>query len=321
MASRNDWPCYASGLDFARPRSDGVPSGVYLPTYLNNGYGFCGQNGGVLGSKYDPWQVRQDPNVAGFQAESLALPPGLTAETLKGRRALLDEIDLQHRTAEGHGDSFTELQRKAFTMLTAGSVKRAFDIDREDPRTRDRYGRHMFGQSLLLARRLVEAGVPVVQANMGHMNTWDTHTNNFDHLAKNLLPPFDRGVSALLDDLAVRGMLDETLIVMVGEFGRTPKVGQDSQGLAAHSSGRDHWAGVFSAVFAGGGVQGGQVIGRSDKFGAYPASRAYYPSDLGATIYSSLGIPPATEVIDSLGRPLQLNRGEPIAPLYDGSSV
>jgi hypothetical protein len=321
MASRSDWPCYASGLEYVRPRNDGVPTGVHLPTYLNNGYGFSGQSGGVLGSKYDPWQVRQDPNVAGFQVESLALPPGLTAETLQGRRALLDEIDLQHKSAESSGNSFTELQRKAFTMLTAGGVKRAFDIEREDPRTRDRYGRHMFGQSLLLARRLVEAGVPVIQANMGHMNTWDTHTNNFDHLAKNLLPPFDRGVSALIDDLTTRGLIDDTLIVMVGEFGRTPKVGQDSQGLAAHSSGLDHWAGVFTAVFAGGGIQGGQVIGRSDKLAAYPASRAYYPSDLGATIYNTLGVAPTTEVRDTLDRPLELNRGEVMTALYDGSSV
>ena len=321
MASRADWPCFAAGLDQVRPRTDGVPSGVHLPTYLNNGYGFSGQTGGLLGSKYDPWQVRQDPNELNFQVDSLSLPPGLTAETLRGRRALLDEIDAQHRAAEVSEDGFGELRKKAFTMLTASKVKRAFDLDREDPRLRDRYGRHMFGQSLLLSRRLIEAGVPIVQANMGHMNHWDTHTLNCEQLKDRLLPPLDLAVSALLDDLTTRGLLDQTLVVMLGEFGRTPRIGQDSQGLPQHRTGRDHWAGVFTAVFAGGGISGGRVIGRSDKIGAYPASRAYLPSDLGATIYSALGIDPASEVHDTLGRPLQLNRGEVIRPLYDGSSA
>jgi len=179
----------------------------------------------------------------------------------------------------------------------------------------------MFGQSLLLARRLIEAGVPIVQANMGHMNNWDTHTNNCEQLKTRLLPPLDQGVSALLDDLKARGLLDETLVVMVGEFGRTPRIGQDSQGLAAHKTGRDHWAGVFSALFAGGGVVGGQAIGRSDKMGAYPASKGFYPSDLGATIYRALGVDPESTVTDQLGRPLQLNRGQVIAPLYTSASA
>ena len=179
----------------------------------------------------------------------------------------------------------------------------------------------MFGQSLLLARRLLEAGVPIVQANMGHMNNWDTHTNNCDQLKARLLPPLDQGVSALLDDLTASGLLDETLVVMVGEFGRTPRLGTDNGGNITVANGRDHWAGVFSALFAGAGVNGGRVIGRSDKIGAYPASKAYYPSDLGATIYSALGIDPESEVSDPLGRPLQLNRGSVITPLYDGSVI
>ena len=206
-------------------------------------------------------------------------------------------------------------------MLTSGSVKRAFEIDREDPRLRDRYGRHMFGQSLLLTRRLIQAGVPIVQANMGHMNNWDTHIDNCHQLKTRLLPPLDQAVSAFLDDLEAHGLLDETLVVMVGEFGRTPKIGQSSVNDPNQRTGRDHWAGVFSAVFAGGGVRGGQMIGRSDKIGAYPATRGYYPSDLGATIYRALGVEPASEVRDQLGRPLQLNRGEPIAALFDGSTV
>ena len=323
MASRSDWPCYAAGLDYLRPRADGIPNGVMLPTYLNNGYGFSGQSAGVLGPKYDPWHVRKDPNDANFKVEELTLPPGLTAEGLADRRSLLSEFDRQRSVVEGlaQAGAFGDNQGKAFELLSAGKVKQAFDLDREDPRTRDRYGRHMFGQSLLLARRLVEAGVPIIQANMGHMNNWDTHVDNCGQLKNRLLPPFDQGVSALLDDLSVRGLLDETLIVMVGEFGRTPKIGQSSVNDPAQKTGRDHWAGVFSAAFAGGGVVGGQVIGKSDKTAAYPATRGYYPSDLGATIYSSLGIDPASEVRDVLHRPLELNRGQVIAPLYNATSV
>lgn len=323
MATRADWPCYASGLDYLRSRSDGVPSGVMLPTWLNNGYGFSGQTGGVLGSKYDPWQIKQDPNDPNFRVEELSLPVGLTADALADRRALLEQFNSQREAVEGlaASGSFGGLQDKAFRMLTSGRVKRAFNIGSEDPRLRDRYGRHMFGQSLLLARRLVEAGVPIVQANMGHMNNWDTHTENFQQLKDRLLPPLDRAFATFLDDLEARGLLDETLVVMVGEFGRTPRIGQDSQNLPQHRTGRDHWAGVFSAVFAGAGVRGGQVIGKSDKLAAYPASRSYYPSDLGATIYSALGVDPASTVHDLLDRPLQLNQGAVIAPLYSGASA
>jgi len=323
MASRADWPCFASGLDFVAPRRDGIPSGVNLPTYLNNGYGFSGQNAGVLGPKFDPWHIKQDPSEPGFRVEDLSLPVGLTAAQIGRRRALLAEIDGQAAAIDrlGAGRAFAGIQDKAFTMLTSGRVKRAFELDREDPRLRDRYGRHMFGQSLLLSRRLIQAGVPIVQANMGHMNNWDTHTDNCAQLKTRLLPPLDQGVSALLDDLEAYGLLDETLVVMVGEFGRTPKIGQSSVNDPAQRTGRDHWAGVFSAVFAGGGVRGGQVIGRSDRIGAYPATRGYYPSDLGATIYHALGVDPASEVRDQLGRPLHLNRGEVIAPLFNGTTA
>jgi hypothetical protein len=323
MASRADWPCFAAGLDFVRPRSDGVPSGVHLPTYLNNGYGFCGQNAGVLGPKYDPWHIKQDPSRPRFRVDDLSLPVGLTAEKIGHRRSLLAEIDGQSQAIDARGSrqGYAAIQDKAFTMLTSGRVKRAFEIDREDPRLRDRYGRHMFGQSLLLTRRLCQAGVPIVQANMGHMNHWDTHVDNCKVLQTRLLPPLDQAVSTFLDDLEAHGLLDETLVVMVGEFGRTPKIGQSSVNDPNQRTGRDHWAGVFSAVFAGAGVKGGQMIGRSDKIGAYPATRGYFPSDLGATIYTALGVSPASEVRDQLGRPLQLNRGEPIAALYSGSPV
>jgi uncharacterized protein (DUF1501 family) len=191
-------------------------------------------------------------------------------------------------------------------------------MNREDPRMRDRYGRHSFGQSLLLARRLVQAGVPIVQVNMGRVQNWDTHTANFKSLKSRLLPPLDRGVAALLDDLKVQGLLEETLVIVTGEFGRTPRIGS-STGNANSRDGRDHWANVFSAVFAGAGVQGGQTIGQSDRLGAYPASRPYNPGDFAATVYRALGVDPETELRDRLGRPIRLCTGEEIAPLYHSS--
>ena len=169
---------------------------------------------------------------------------------------------------------------------------------------------------LLLARRLVEAGVPIVQSNMGRMNKWDTHVDNAGSLKNRLLPPFDRALSSFLEDLSARSLLEQTLVVVVGEFGRTPRIGQSSVNDPAQRTGRENWAGVFSALFAGAGVVGGQAIGRSDKIAAYPATRGYHPSDLGATIYTALGLDPSSTLRDVLGRPLQLNRGEPIVPLF-----
>ncbi len=320
MASRFDWPCYASGLDFVHPRTDGVPSGVMLPTYLNNGYGFSGQDSGFLGPKFDPWHIKQDPNDPKFRVEITSLPVGLTAERLGQRQALLGEIEQQRRSLAGLAERapFADLQQQAFSVLTSGKVGQAFAIDREPEAVRDRYGRHLFGQSLLLSRRLIEAGVPIVQANMGRMNNWDTHNKNCESLKSRLLPPLDQAVSALFDDLAARNLFDETLVVMVGEFSRTPKLGGNLGTVQYDPSGRDHWAGVFFAVLAGGGVRGGQVIGRSDKIAAYPASQGYYPSDLGATIYNALGVDPSTQVRDRLNRSLHLNHGQVIAPLFTG---
>jgi uncharacterized protein (DUF1501 family) len=200
-------------------------------------------------------------------------------------------------------------QKRAASVLAAGGVARAFEIDREPERVRDAYGRHMFGQSLLLARRLVESGVRVVQANMGRVQNWDSHSNNFNRLCKDLLPPLDRAVSALLDDLTSTGLIEDVLVVVMGEFGRTPKVD-------ASNSGRDHWAACFSGLFFGSGVRGGNVIGRSDKIAAYPLSTPYSLDDLGATVYSVLGIDHEAEMRDRQNRPAQLNRGKPIASLW-----
>jgi hypothetical protein len=323
VASRDDYPCYASVLDKVRPNPDGVPSGVMLPTFLMEGpLVWPGQHAGFLGPKYDPWQIRQDPNGRNFRVDDLALPAGLDSDRIRRRQALFTDLD-PWKGSSGQAsqkDPFADQREIACSLLASGRVSRAFAMDREDPRLRDRYGRHMFGQSLLLARRLVHAGVPIVQVNMGRVQTWDTHSGNFSGLKRRLLPPTDRGVSALLDDLAVTGLLDETLVVIAGEFGRTPRIGR-STGNANSPDGRDHWSACFSVAFAGAGVRGGQVIGQSDKTGAYPASRSFSPADFAATIYHALGIDPKTELQDRLARPIRVCTGEPITSLFSGATV
>ena len=312
IASRDDWPCYSAGLNCLRPRSDGVPSGVNLPTYLMEGpLLWPGQHAGFLGPRHDPWQIRQDPNLPTFGVENLRLT-GLDGNQLRQRMSLVAEVDRQRAGLAAMAETrrLADQQERAISMLTSGQVARAFDIDQEPARTRERYGRHMFGQSMLLARRLVQAGVPVVQCNMGIVQNWDTHGANFTRLKNQLLPPLDQGAAALLDDLDATGMLDDTLVMILGEFGRTPKIQGD---------GRDHWAACFSAAFAGAGVRGGQVIGQSDRIGAYPATTPYSPDDLGATVYHVLGIDPASEVHDRQGRPAQLNRGEVMQVLFNGN--
>jgi len=307
--SRDDWPVYASGLSFLRPRNDGVPTGVTLPTFLQEGpLVWPGQHAGFLGPKHDPMQIRSDPNTRDFKVENLSA--GLEIDQLNDRLALLDGVNRQQRSLGEslEGRRLSEQQQKAMSILTSGKLATAFNIAQEKKETRDRYGRHMFGQSLLLARRLVEAGVSVVQANMGRVQNWDHHGDIFPALKRNV-PPLDSAMAALLDDLNESGLINDTLVVMIGDFGRTPKV---------INAGRDHWAPCFSAVFAGAGVQPGKIIGKSDKIGGYPVTPAYSPDDVGATIYHVLGIDPATEVRDRLDRPVQLNRGEVMTTLFSG---
>jgi hypothetical protein len=321
VLSRRDAPCYAAGLDYLRPRDDGIPNGVTLPHALIEGpLTWPGQHAGFLGTRFDPWLIAQDPSAANFRVDNLQLPPGVGVARLHDRRILLDEINhiADPLDAPDISRQLASHQEQAFSILTSSRVARAFALDREPPAVRDRYGRHGFGQTLLLARRLVEAGVPVVQANMGIVQTWDTHSEHFARLKDKLLPPLDQGVSALLDDLEARGLLDETLVVMVGEFGRSPKI---STLPTEKTPGRDHWAPVYSGVFAGGGVRGGQVIGKSDKLAAHPASRSYSPDDVGATVYHALGVDLASELRDRQDRPVRLNTGRVIEALYTGSEV
>jgi uncharacterized protein (DUF1501 family) len=320
VASRTDWPCYSSGLSCLRPRNDGLPSGVNLPTFLVEGpLTWPGQHAGFLGPRYDPWQITRDPNRADFRVDSLQLGAGLAIDRLEDRRALLEQVDRQQRGLVELAESrrLSDQQQKAFSILTSGRLAHAFELEREPDPVRERYGRHAFGQSLLLARRLVQAGVPVVQANMGRVQNWDNHSSIFPTLKNRLLPPLDQGVAALLDDLQASGLLDETLVLMLGEFGRTPKI---STQAGAKSAGRDHWAPCFFGLFAGAGVRGGQVMGKSDKIGAYPVTTPYSPDDVGATVYHVLGVDPASEVRDRQDRPVQLNRGSVMQSLFTGAA-
>lgn len=308
--SRRNWPCYGSALNWLRPRADGIPNGVTLPHALIEGpLTWPGQHAGFLGPVHDPLLVTQDPNSPAFRMDTLSFPEDASPARLNQRRRLLDTIS-------AGSDSFGQHQRVAIELLSSGKVAAAFRLENEPERIRDRYGRTMFGQSLLLARRLVQAGVPMIQANMGIVQTWDTHADNWSRLKNQLLPWLDQGLAALIDDLHTEGRLDDTLIIVTGEFGRTPRIST----LPGQSiPGRDHWAPVYSGLFAGAGVHGGQVIGRSDRIAGHPTTTAYTPFDIGATVYQTLGVDPHAEVRDVIGRPIVLNNGRPMDALFRGT--
>jgi len=310
VLSRRDWPCYAAALQQIRPRHDGIPSGVTLPHALIEGpLTWPGQHGGFLGPQFDPMFVTQDPNSANFKMDTFALQPGLDASRVLARRGLLERLD----SAATADPAFRGHQQRAFELLSSSRIAGAFKIEQEPVKVRDAYGRNMFGQSLLLARRLVQSGVPIVQANMGIVQTWDTHVDNWGRLKSQLLPWLDQGLAALIDDLADSGLLENTFVAALGEFGRTPKVST----LPGESvSGRDHWPHVYSGLFAGAGVKGGRVIGKSDKNAGHPISTSYLPYDVGATIYDVLGVPPDAEIRDAVNRPSKVNAGAPMDVLF-----
>ncbi|MCE9531285.1 MAG: DUF1501 domain-containing protein, partial [Planctomycetes bacterium] len=320
VESRNDFPNFAAALDYIRPRNDGVPTGVSLPNYLIEGpLTWPGQHAGFLGAKHDPWSINHDPNDPAFKIDSLSLQPGVTAPRLLSRRELLDQLNSPAENRQAvRLQSFVEQQSMAFSLLTSARVAKAFQIDQETPADRERYGRNKFGQSLLLSKRLIEAGVPMVQAAMGIVQTWDTHVDNWGRLKNTLLPQLDQGLAALMDDLASTGLLDQTLVIVMGEFGRTPKISKLS-GEAV--PGRDHWAHAYSGLFAGAGVRGGQVIGQTDANAAYPISRAFSPADVCTTIFEALGVDHSAVLMDPLGRPNHLLNGEVIESLYTGGEA
>lgn len=335
-----DWPSIAAiAGDVTTPRNN-LPPAVVLPERLihRSGRVIPGQFAGQMGRRRDPWFVEASPfnsttygaypeyefhHARGresrdglvFQAPNLSLPEQLSSSRLDRRMDLLECIENQRRDLErfAQAEDFDRYRQGAISLLTDPKVKQAFDVVNADAHIQDRYGRNSFGWSLLMARRLVEAGVNLVQVNLGNNEAWDTHGNAFPHLKDFLYPPTDRAVSALLDDLDESGLLESTLIVMAGEFGRTPKV----FGLPKHYKlpGRDHWGAVQTVLLAGGGIQGGRVVGSSDKIGAYPASDPQKPENLAATIYQSLGIPPTAAWKDDLGRPHHIYAGDPIAGL------
>ncbi len=309
--SPSDSPHLGSIVAKVRPSRGVLPSSVTMPWTVAHpaapGGRAPGQNAGWLGKAYDPFRVEGDPNDPNFHVAGLDLPEGVSLDRLEARRAFLADLETKAASTQ----SWDSLQSRAFDTLSAAEARGAFQIEREDPRLRDLYGRHIHGQCLLLARRLVESGVSLVTANWHNdgRNFWDTHGDNFNRLKNDLMPPADRAFAALLDDLSARGMLDETLVVWVGEFGRNPKI-------TANNAGREHWPRCYSAAIAGGGIAGGQVYGTSDRWAAYPASNPVSPEDLGATILHALGIDPALELPDSLGRPIPINRGRPVVELF-----
>jgi Protein of unknown function (DUF1501) len=317
VESRNDFPNYAAALDYVRPRSDGIPSGVTLPNYLIEGpLTWPGQHAGFLGPKHDPWQIQGDPNEKDFRASSLTMPAEMNKPRLQSRRALLDSFNRsERRLTNAEATSFREQQDVAFNLLTSGKMCEAFEVTRESDATRDRYGRNKFGQSLMLSRRLLEAGVPIVQATMGIVQTWDTHVDNWGRLKNTLLPQLDQGLAALTDDLIASGLMEETLLIVMGEFGRTPKIST----LPGESiPGRDHWAHAYSAIFAGAGVRGGTVVGQTDAMAAYPLTRPWSPADLCSTIFNALGVSRDVQLNDPLSRPHHLLNGTVMTPLYTG---
>ncbi len=288
-----------------------APAAVSLPTLIADGpFRTPGEFAGLLGKKYDPLLITSDPNSRNFDLAELRLADGVGVERVEDRRRVLEKLTRLSRLAEeAEPRDMSAYQARAVDLLTSQAVQRAFLIHEEPDRLRDLYGRHTYGQSCLLARRLVEAGVRFVTVYYSAgIGGWDTHTNNFSLLKESRLPQTDQAVSALLLDLEARGLLGETLVYWTGDFGRTPKVNKDA--------GRDHWPQCQTVLMAGGGVRGGFVYGSSDSSGAHPDSKPVLPDDITATVYDALGFDPATEVHDQLGRPIPLSRGRAIAEMF-----
>jgi hypothetical protein len=314
--TENDYPHLGAQIAFRKAGANNSPTAVSLPDPVSDGpYTTPGQNGGFLGAAFAPMAIYGDPNDDHFNVEGLGTESMDSPRRFSSRRSLLGKLDGQwSRLSEnpriGELDKY---QQRAFNLLTSDATRRAFNIGAESTRLRDRYGRHKYGQSLLLARRLVEAGVRLVTVYWGgRVNNpvphWDTHFHNNRRLKEELLPPFDQCFSAFLEDLDARGLLRSTLVVCMGEFGRTPRFGQFT-GNGVDATGRDHWPQCYSLVVAGGTAEGGRVLGRSDSFAAYPAADPYSPQDLAATILNALGVNPQEKVVDGFGQSVPLSTG------------
>ena len=324
-------PGMGSVCEYLKPAALDLPHYVALPTYL--GWGFAlkrpGPWGGFLGKRYDPLCSDSQPAIdpkppAGRRPMWLGTPyladtalgPGMTLDRLDTRRTLLQQLDDEQRRVEAHAgaDTFGRVRQRAFSLMTASKLKAAFDLDKEDPRVRERYGPNLFGSSALIGRRLIEAGVRFVDVYWDGYSSrvptdkdpyWDTHYKNFEQLKQVNLPYLDRTFDALMGDLEGRGLLDETLVVMMSDFGRTPRVNAQA--------GRDHWTYCYTVLFAGAGIKGGAVCGASDAQAAYVKDRPVRPADVCATIYHLLGIDPETPLYDRAARPVPVaHGGEPV---------
>ncbi|MBI1840508.1 MAG: DUF1501 domain-containing protein [Verrucomicrobia bacterium] len=303
-AMPDDHPSIGSAMAKLRR---GVPSAfpyVALPYKTQEGAGGPlqpGFLGGILGANHDPFWVLEDPNRPDFRIFDLALPEGVSSSRMESRSELLSALDLpflqQQRRATSAYEVMNDFQKRAFDMLTSDATRRAFQVDREPVRLRESYGRNIYGQSVLLARRLIEAGTRVVTMSWAPdaNATWDTHGDNFNRLKNTLLPQFDAAFSSLLSDLVERGMLDRTLVAVLGDFGRSP--------LINPNAGRDHWNACYSILLAGGGIKGGFVFGASDRTGSSPAEHPVSPGDIVATLYHQLGVNSQANIYDVLGRP------------------
>ncbi len=310
---RRDPPCVGAAVRQLRGDRNGLPAAVQLPRSIGdqNTAMWGGQHAGYLGPRFDPLFIFDETWRPGDPMPGFTAPEGVDAQRQSGRIDLLERFqDQRPATAEAERD-FERSQQLAFDAISSRQAWRAFSLDDEPLPLIERYGDNRFGRSCLVARRLIEAGVGFVTVpwvfKQSEQN-FDTHSRNFSKMKDMLLPPVDRAFSALLDDLAQRGLLDETLVAWTGEFGRTPLINRDA--------GRDHWGRVYSTVLAGGGVRGGQVVGRSDAQGAVPADNPVHVSDFVATIYHALGYGAETRVTDPLGRPHYIVQGKPVSELF-----
>ena len=314
--NREDHPHIGAAMAAASPGPGPMVPFVMVPRWLDAGSGRrAGQWGGRLGSKYDPLQTRGNPNDDDFKLDHLPLIANRESSVFSRRKRLLDQVNSQvkYLNQTDVARSLSASQQRALDVMSSEAIRRAVDLSSEDDDVREAYGRNLFGQSVLLSRRLLEAGSRLVQATWLRKQgkkgyAWDSHRENFTALREDLIPPFDQVLHALITDLEETGMLDETLVVVAGEFGRTPKVTLKTQG-------REHWSNCFSVMLFGGGIRGGQVYGASDPIGAYPADKPVSPQDLTATIYHCLGVDPHTEILDQNDRPMRLSEGQVVKGL------
>jgi hypothetical protein len=315
-ATANDHPHIGSVLSKLNPPRDGVPKFASLPEYIRDAgvNDYPGQDAGFLGKQYGPFQINADIAKGTFPLPAIVLPDDVTAARLADRRLLLDQLDRATQTldarakAAGH-DAYYE---QAYSLIHARALREALTLERETEQTRDAYGQHLFGQGCLLARRLIEAGVALVTVYWHYEGpedspVWDTHWNNFTHLRNRLAPPADQAIAMLMNDLAARSLFDDTLLLVMGEFGRTPRINR--------YAGRDHWPHVQSILMAGAGTPNGATYGSSDGIAAHPADCPVTPADLTATVMHLLGLPRDIEMHDRTGRLVRVCSGTPVRGL------